>query len=43
VKLNEGLEEIGDEAFEECASLHEIVIPPAIRMIKSATFYECAL
>jgi hypothetical protein len=34
VILGEGLEEIGQEAFNECTSLHEIVIPNAVKTIK---------
>ncbi len=33
VILNDGLEEIGEEAFRGCASLVHITIPPAVRAI----------
>jgi hypothetical protein len=31
--LGEGLEEIGVQAFNECTSLQEILIPPAVKKI----------
>ncbi len=36
----EGLEEIGGSALSECRSLHEISIPPAVKVIKYKTFYH---
>ena len=41
VKLGEGLEEIGEEAFCGCELLQRIVIPPAVRAIKDAAFRRC--
>jgi hypothetical protein len=41
VILGEGLAEIGDAAFAQCASLDEISIPNAIKVIKDSTFYGC--
>ena len=40
--LNEELEEIGASAFHWCESLHEIVIPNAIKMIKKGAFFHCS-
>ncbi len=37
----EELEEIGEAAFWECTSLHDIVIPPAVKRIKRGAFYHC--
>ena len=39
--LGSGLEEIGEEAFEMCTLLEEIVIPPAIRDIHDTAFKDC--
>ncbi len=36
--FGEGLEEIGKEAFRGCTSLHEIIIPPLDKAIKTAAF-----
>ena len=36
--LNDGLEEIGAYAFTRCESLHEIVIPNAIKWIRYEAF-----
>jgi hypothetical protein len=33
-----GGEEIGEEAFKDCTSMEEIVIPNAVRAIKEAAF-----
>jgi hypothetical protein len=41
VILSEGLEEIGVRALYECTSLREIVIPPAVRVIKNWAFCFC--
>jgi hypothetical protein len=41
VILNDGLEEIGDRAFEGCAFVH-IVIPPAVKEIDERAFEECS-
>jgi hypothetical protein len=37
----EELEEIGEAAFWECTSLHDIVIPPPVKRIKRGAFYHC--
>ncbi len=42
VDLGEGVEEIGEGAFDECISLNEILIPPAVRAIKDNTFSGCS-
>ncbi len=39
--LGEGLEEIAEDAFWECISLHEILIPPADKAIKDWVFLCC--
>jgi hypothetical protein len=39
VILGEGLEEIGEAAFAECTSLHEISTPHAVKALKKAAFY----
>jgi hypothetical protein len=33
MELSDGLEEIGEEAFRECTSMHAIVIPPFVKKI----------
>ena len=40
--LGDGLEEIGMEAFDGCRSLHDIVIPNAVRVIKRWAFFRCS-
>jgi hypothetical protein len=42
VSLGEGLEEIGMGEFSECTSLHEILIPPAVKEIRGETFAGCS-
>ncbi len=42
VILGEGLEEIGEEAFRECTSLHEILIAQAVKVIKDLAFSGCS-
>jgi hypothetical protein len=42
VHLGEGLEEIGENAIRECTSLHEILIPPAVKAIKIGAFNGCS-
>ena len=42
VNLSKGLEEIGVNAFSECASLHEISIPPTVNEVKDRAFYWCS-
>lgn len=39
--LGEGLEEIGDGAFEHCTLFQRIVIPTAVKVIKNSTFNHC--
>ena len=39
--LNDGLEEIGMDAFKRCA-LVRIDIPPSVRAIKGGSFYKCS-
>jgi hypothetical protein len=38
----EGLEEIGEGAFAHCTSLHEILITPAVKLIKEKAFFRCS-
>jgi hypothetical protein len=38
VILNDGLEEIGKYAFEECSSLQRIDVPPTVKSIKKGAF-----
>ena len=42
VNLGQGLEEIGDLAFYDCISLHEILIPLAVKKIKDDAFRGCS-
>ena len=41
VHLPDSLERIGDDAFRECRSLKEIVIPAGVRSIGRGAFYSC--
>jgi len=41
VILNEGLQYIGQDAFEECTSLTSITLPSTLTEIGMASFYEC--
>jgi hypothetical protein len=43
VFLGDGLEEIQRFAFRECTSLHEIVIPSAVKVIKSLALFQYML
>ena len=38
VMLNDGLEEIGKNEFDECTSIHKIIIPNVVKMIKDGAF-----
>jgi hypothetical protein len=40
VILNNGLEEVGVQAFHGCRSLVRIDIPPAVRVIKEGAFFD---
>jgi hypothetical protein len=42
VILGEGLEEIGEREFFQCTLLHEISMPPAVKVIKDGAFYRCS-
>ena len=42
VKIGEGLEEIGEHAFEDCASIHEISIPNVVKAIGKYAFLRCS-
>ena len=42
VTLDDGLEEIGEEAFNGCTSLQEIVIPNNVRKISFEAFIDCS-
>ena len=42
VFLNDGLEEIGEWAFERCTSLERIVIPNSVKTIKNCAFFNCS-
>ncbi len=35
------VEEIGRDAFEECMSLHEIMIPPSVKRIEDWAYHKC--
>jgi hypothetical protein len=39
--LGEGLKEIGEEEFSECTSLHDVVISPAVHVIRNRAFSNC--
>ena len=39
--LPSGVEEIGEDAFDGCASLEEITIPKSVKEIKSGAFEDC--
>jgi len=41
VKLGEGIESIGDRAFQGCDGLQEINIPNSVTSIGSRAFYKC--
>ena len=40
--LGEGLGEIAEAAYFECTSLHEILTPPAVKVIKDSAFGGCS-
>lgn len=42
IKLGEGIESIGDRAFQGCMSLESIVIPNSVTHLGSRVFYKCA-
>jgi hypothetical protein len=42
VILNDGLEQIGEEAFRQCTSLQHIMIPPTVKAIQRRAFYDCS-
>ena len=39
--LGKGVKRIAKDAFSQCELLHNIIIPPAIKIIKDFTFYRC--
>ena len=39
--IENGVEEIGESAFENCDSLEEVVIPESVRVIKANAFFSC--
>ncbi|MBR2611920.1 MAG: leucine-rich repeat domain-containing protein [Clostridia bacterium] len=41
IKLGEGIEYIGDRAFQGCVSLREIVIPDSVTYLGTRAFYKC--
>eukprot|EP00980_Cylindrotheca_fusiformis_P010056 scaffold2220_cov75-Cylindrotheca_fusiformis.AAC.11 len=41
--LNEGLERIGENAFNHCKSLTEVNIPSTVKVIDERAFYQCNL
>jgi hypothetical protein len=42
VTLHDGLEEIGEKAFAWCKSLHDIFVPPTVKLIKYDAFHYCS-
>ncbi len=42
VELPEGVEEIGNHAFENCANLQEIICPDSLKRIGIKAFADCA-
>lgn len=42
IKLGEGLESIGDRAFQGCENLSTIIIPNSVTSIGNRVFYKCA-
>ena len=40
--LSDGLEETGEEAFRNCYSLTQIVIPNAVKRIHGTAFNDCS-
>jgi hypothetical protein len=42
VRLGNGLEEIGKEAFKYCELLYRIIIPNAVRVIEYGAFSNCS-
>ena len=41
IKLGEGIESIGDRAFQGCASLTTIVIPDSVKSLGKRVFHKC--
>ncbi len=42
VVLGDGLKKIGELAFFECTSIHDITIPPAVKLIEVGAFARCS-
>lgn len=42
IKLHEGIEEIGENAFEDCADLQEVVLPESLKRIGNSAFKGCS-
>lgn len=43
IVFNEGLEQIGDRAFESCALLQEVAFPPTLKNIGAMAFSACPI
>ena len=41
IKLGNGIESIGDRAFQGCTSIEEIVIPDSVTYLGKRAFYKC--
>jgi hypothetical protein len=41
VNFGEGLEEIGEKAFEGCSSIQAVFIPAAVKAIMRGAFFQC--
>lgn len=41
IELSEGLEEIGERAFEGCGSIRELVLPKSVKLIGANAFSGC--
>lgn len=41
VELPEGVERIGNNAFENCSNLEEVICPKSLRSIEAEAFIDC--